>query len=350
MRFFPWAIGGLLGLALIVVISTILPQKSSAIQLAPTSIAAPESHAPDPVKIESIWRDWTNRYEIDQSAIALGYNKAVFHTAEAGRSADAPYPVASLSKAVTAMCLNDLLEQTEHSWSSPLSELTSVWQTLGTTPHPTIARLPLSAFATHTSGLPRNIEANKKAPTGRNTYTQAHFARTAFQDPNYLSADRTHTYSNVNYAILGQIIEGITKQTYGEYCYHTVMAPAGAETAKVGGRMWATAGFGGWSVSAREYARFLLHWYAPEQPWLQNPQSYALDRKSGAGLGVFNQYDRNHHILNHTGKWTSKVTQRNIGALFVTSQTGAVFVANWQGALPNTAYNDLRENIIAALH
>lgn len=233
---------------------------------------------------------------------------------------------------------------------APLSALTPVWDSFGTAPHAALGKLPLSALVTHTSGLPKNIDIDEMASEGRNTYSQIHFARSALRDPSLLSATRDHSYSNVNYALLGQIIEGLSGRPYGEVCKDTVMAPARATGAQVAGPMWATAGFGGWSVSATDYARFLMHWYAPDRPWMQDPFAYPLDSESGAGLGVFNRREDGHHLLNHAGLWRSKVEARRIGALFVVSDTGVVFVANWQGSLPDDAYSDLRQSIVAALH
>lgn len=304
----------------------------------------------DTAAIETAWRDWMPRHDMTQSTMDLGAQGTIIRTADAGREAATPYPVASLSKAVTAMCLNALLPQTPCTWDTPLSDFTAVWDTLGMAPHPELAKLPLSALVTHTSGLPKNIDADETAGEGRNLYTQVHFARAALHNPAHLSADRSHSYSNVNFALLGQIIEGITGQPYGDHCFETVMRPAGATSAQVGGRMWASAGFGGWSVSATEYARFLMHWFAPDRLWMQNPNAFPLDRNSGAGLGVFNRRVDGHHMLNHSGLWRSKTPERQSGALFVVSDTGAVFVANWQGALPPDAYSDLRESITAALH
>ena len=282
--------------------------------------------------------------------MALGDKGTVLHTAGLSRDAHTAYPLASLSKAVTAMCLNTLLAQSPYSWDIPLSDLASVWQELNTAPHPEIAKLPLSAFVTHTSGLPKNIDADETAGEGRNLYTQIHFARSALRDPEHLKPQRKHFYSNVNYAILGQIIEGMSGNSYDDTCYDTTMAPAGAQGAQVGGRMWATAGFGGWSVSASDYARFVMHWHSPERPWTADPTAFAYDRKSGAGLGVFHRHEDDRHTMNHSGLWRSKIPARRAGAMFITSDTGAVFVANWQDNLKSAAYNDLRKSITAALH
>lgn len=303
-----------------------------------------------PTKVEAAWRDWMARHKVNKSAMSIGANGAIVHTANAGRTVDAAYPVASLSKAVTAMCLNALLEGSPHNWSTPLGDLENVWARLAMKPHPELAALPLAALVTHTSGFPKNIDVDETAGEGRNLYTQIHFARSALRDPRHLGSKRKHTYSNVNFALLGQIIEGLSGQPYGDICYQTIMAPAGAQTANVGGRMWATAGFGGWSVSASDYARFVMHWYGPERPWVATPKAYPYDRKSGAGVGVFHRYTDDQHTLHHTGLWRSKKPERRIGAMFVTSATGTVFVANWQGSLPSKAYNDLRQSITAALH
>jgi CubicO group peptidase (beta-lactamase class C family) len=330
---------------------TIIPPTDPAIVIenAPAPAEKPSTSAPDTLHLATIWNAWMQRHDVSQSAIAIGRNGLIHSTAGAERNADQAYPIASLSKAVTGMCFNNLLEQSPYNWDTTLSQLTPVWDRLGMAPHPELAKLPLSALVTHTSGFPKNIDADETAGEGRNLYTQIHFARSALRDPKHLSSDPSHTYSNVNFALLGQIIEGMTGRSYGEYCHQSVMVPAKAETAHVGGPMWATAGFGGWSVSASDYARFVMHWYGPERPWVQNPEAFAYDRKSGAGFGVFHRKTASTTTLHHSGLWRSKTASRQIGAFFAISNTGTVFAANWQGSLPPEAYRDLRESITTAL-
>ncbi|MCX7566480.1 serine hydrolase [Sulfitobacter sp. F26169L] len=221
-----------------------------------------------------------------------------------------PYPVASLSKAVTAMCLNGLLAQSTHGWSTPLSDLGEVWENIGMAPHPELAKLPLSVLATHTSGLPKNIDADETAGERRNLYTQINFAREALRDPRHQSDKRTHSYSNVNFPLLGQIIECMTGEACSDVCYRTTMAPAGAADAS----MWATAGFGGWIVSAQDYARFVMHWHHPSRPWMQAPHKFSYDRDSGAGLGVYHQFSAGEHTLIRSGLWRSAPPPRAASA------------------------------------
>jgi hypothetical protein len=92
-----------------------------------------------------------------------------------------------------------------------------------------------------------------------------------------------------------------------------------------------------------------MHWYGPERPWVQNPEAFAYDRKSGAGFGVFHRKTASTTTLHHSGLWRSKTASRQIGAFFAISNTGTVFAANWQGSRPPEAYRDLRESITTAL-
>lgn len=325
MRILSVIAGGLCALVLLIIASSISSLQTSAAQIeqrpssqpnlptwaqpAPAaSPQEPEITAPNLGAIQAAWRNWMVRHDITQSTISIGQNGKILSTVDAGRSAELAYPVASLSKAVTAMCLNKLLPTTPYTWDTPLSELTPVWDNLNMAPHAELAKLPLSALVTHTSGLPRRIDPAKTGPQGRNFYTQINFARTALRDPTLLNPDRKHLYSNVGYGLLGQIIEGMTGQPYGDYCGTTIMAPAGATSAQIGGPMWATGGFGGWSITASDYARFIMYWYAADRPWVKTPQNYPLDRASGMGLSVYNYYDNGRHMFYHSGLWRSKKT------------------------------------------
>ncbi|MCX7566479.1 hypothetical protein OS189_09010 [Sulfitobacter sp. F26169L] len=67
MRILQLVAAGLLSFLLIVLISSFLPQKSSAVQVG--AVIAPVT---DPAKVESVWRDWMQRPELSESAMAIG--------------------------------------------------------------------------------------------------------------------------------------------------------------------------------------------------------------------------------------------------------------------------------------
>ncbi len=293
---------------------------------------------------EQTWRNWMARHGITAGSFALGIDGEILHSAGQRRSPDAAYPVASLSKAITAMCLGDILTGTEYDWNSTLGDLAPVLDAVNMMPHQGAQLLSLGDLATHSTGFPKNLKGVETAGEGRNLYTQQHIAREALNNPAHLSANGRSAYSNVNYAVLGQVITALSGLAYEDACKPRVMIPAGANGAIVGGRMWATAGFGGWSASAEDYARFVMYWMAPDRPWVTAPADFPYNERKKAGLGVFQSTNKNGgYLIHHTGLWKSKKAERQHGALFLSSETGATFVANWQGSLPKNAYRDLRK-------
>jgi CubicO group peptidase (beta-lactamase class C family) len=304
----------------------------------------------DTDKATAIWNDWLDRHGVEAAAMALGQHGRILLGQGRRRSPDAAYPVASLSKAVTAICLDQVLAQGPYDWGSTLGDLAPVLNAVNMSPHAGIRDLRLSDIATHRSGFPKNIDASETAGEGRNLYTQMHFARAALGTPSHATGDRQHHYSNVNYALLGQLITALTGAPYSDHCSETIMAPAGAKTAAVGGWMWATAGFGGWSISAKDYARFVMHWMSPDRPWIARPQDRAYDRSSGAGLGAYHNWRHGGHVVGHNGLWRhSTDAARRHGAMFLTGADGATFVGNWQGSLPDEAYRDLWQSMSTVL-
>lgn len=306
----------------------------------------PEKATIDVSGIEGAWRDWLARHNITASAMTLGRDGQILRSMGEGRSPDTAYPIASLSKAITAMCLNDMMDRFELSWSSTLADLTPALAKHHMPPHAGAAVLSLGDLVTHTTGWPKNITATKTAVEGRNLYIQQHFAREALTNPAHQSADHSFAYANTNFAVLGQIISALSDKPYGDTCKTQIMVPAGATQAVVAGRMWATGGFGGWSVSTDDYARFLMHWFAPDQAWILAPRDYAYESNSGAGLGVFHRNTPTGKAIQHNGMWRSNNADRQHGALFVMTGSGTTFVASWQGQLHNTDYRELRAALI----
>lgn len=322
------------------------------VQAAPEIIVEPmpviEEPAPLPLDAagtERAWRNWVVTHNVKASSMALGFDGDIVQSADYNRRADAAYPIASLSKAITAMCLNHILPEMGYDWNTTLKELAPALALINMPPHEGIQDLRLADLATHNTGFPKNIDGNETAGEGRNLYTQQHFAREALTNPSRQPERRRFFYSNVNYAVLGQIITALTGAPYGEVCADRIMKPAGATQASVGGRMWATAGFGGWSASAEEYAKFAMRWLNPGNPWIHKPMDYAYDEDNRSGLGVFYNIDEDRFYIQHNGLWRSKKETRQHGAIFVISDTGATFVANWQGSLDNKAYQALRQAI-----
>lgn len=321
-----------------------LIQTSTTQEMAPPS---PIPSPPDAVAVETEWRNWLARHDIGPATASLAYDGNIV-SFDAGRTSNTNYPMASLSKAVTAICLDQLLTTTAHSWDTPLGALPELGS-IGPTPHDGISDLPLEALVSHTSGFPKNVEAGQDAFRADTAYSQTAFARSALSDPSLAGVRGRYHYSNVNYALLGHVIEALSGENYADHCARTTLAPAGITNAGVAGRMWATEGFGGWQMSTEDYSRFVTQWFSPEQPWIRDPAAYPLDPSTGYGLGVARRDQDGTYVLNHYGKWNSDNPNRRHGTLFVATQNGAVFTATWQGAIDTHLYTELQETIAAQL-
>ncbi len=299
---------------------------------------------------EAVWRDWMAQNGVTQSSFAIGRDGVILHSAAQKRFPDTAYPMASLSKAVTAICLNQLLINSRYSWESTLADLASELATINVTLAPQIADLTLTQIATHTSGLPEILNYGNMLARSANLNSQSTMAKAALMREENLGTRGSYVYSNANYAILGFLIEAMTGQPYGEHCKASIMTPAGATQAAVAGRMAFTAGYGGWSVSVEDYARFAMHWFAPDQPWMASPANYAYDQAVHYGMGTHVYPTSRGTFVSHSGRWTYRDPQKpNIGAMFFVRDDGTTVVINWDGSLDYARYGELHDAVRDAL-
>jgi CubicO group peptidase (beta-lactamase class C family) len=316
-------------------------------------IAANDSQAALPINVDRIevaWRDWMARHNVTQSSIAIGRARELLHSAGEMRSPEQAYPMASLSKAITGMCLNQLLAQGPYSWPSTLADLASVFLQVNLTINTAMTDLTLAQIATHTSGLPEILTYGSASHRSVNLSSQSTMTRAALGEPDNFGPQGSRIYSNANYAILGVLIEAMTGEAYAEYCGTHIMIPASATQAGVFGRMASTAGYGGWSVSVEDYARFAMHWFDPAQPWMMRPADFAYDAGAQYGMGTNVFPGRGGTYVGHSGRWTHNDPNKpNIGALFFVSADGVTVVVNWDQSLDYGLYDDLYQVLYDAL-
>lgn len=304
----------------------------------------------DTAKTETAWRDWMAQNGVTQSSLAIGRAGTILHSAAQKRSPDAAYPMASLSKAVTGMCLNQLLTSSPYSWDSTLADLAPEFAKMNFTPDAQMADLTLTQIATHTSGLPKKLEYGVMSTRSANLSSQPTMAKAALKEPSNFGPRGNYVYSNANYAILGFLIEAMTGKPYGEYCKANIMVPAGATQAGVAGRISYAAGYGGWSVSVEDYARFAMYWFDPAQPWMKTPENYSYDNAAQYGMGVSVYPMQRGASVSHNGRWTHTDPRKpNIGSLFFVREDGTTVVVNWDGSLDFVLYDQLYQVLRDAL-
>lgn len=203
-----------------------------------------------PDRLETAFRVWMNDTGAARGAIAIWRAGQPQRATGIGIAADAPVELASLSKAVTALCVAHLIE-------------TGVW-TRDTTSRGVLGRGPdgisVSALLTHSAGLaPDQTQGMMRQWLDTPEDRAAEAARTALGRDNQDGSAGTYAYNNENYAILGAMIAAETGRAYADVCAGAVLAPAGVTTASHSDRTGGMASWGGWQMSVSDYARF-LHW------------------------------------------------------------------------------------------
>jgi CubicO group peptidase (beta-lactamase class C family) len=304
------------------------------------------------VAVDHAWRSWMTDEKITESAMALGVGGKVLHGAGEIRNASAPYPVASLSKAITAICANSLLEEHGISWSATLGDVKDAMSAARVTPPNAVLDISLAQLATHTAGLKPDLTqgemlSDKHGTLGRHNRISLQALR-----PEGTKGKRgQYFYSNTNYTVLGSLIEGLAGASYAPTCMDRVMVPASATGAVSEGAMGSMSSYAGWEVSAEDYARFAMYWFAPDRPWVTTPDAYPSARagKTQYGLGMSHWGTGKDAVFTHSGRLTSDTPSKNSGALVVITGKGEVFAANWQGRLKPAQYDHLVKKVLDAL-
>lgn len=229
-------------------------------------------------RIENAWSAWVEAGGTETATLAVLRSGEVAHTAGRATSADAAMLLASLGKVVTAACIAALMEQGELTADTRVGELL-------TEPGPAGAQT-IGALLTHSGGIwPDSTQG--RAPTLAGSPSETVARRALRRDPQ-LGAAGTFAYNNENYAILGLVIETITGEPYDQVCRRLVLDPLGIDSAALDGMWGAHGAWGGWSMSAADYARLVWATFGPDTAIGAAPEAWPSVDAGGAryGMGV----------------------------------------------------------------
>lgn len=209
--------------------------------------------------------------------IAIKSPDAVLEVVDLGLPADQAVELASLSKAITAICTATLVDEGVLSWADPVSDYVDGFKDI------TIADL-----VTHQSGVV--LDATQ-------TYMSAWLGDPQHRAPDVVAEMRkrgaptgpqgNYAYSNDNYALLALVIEAAAQQSYQDTCQTRALAPAGV-TAVPSGQSGAFLAWGGWTMRVGDYLRFHDHWFDTAQADFQGPKA-AIGGGAVYGLGMLSR-------------------------------------------------------------
>ena len=245
-----------------------------------------------------------------------------------------PYQIASNSKQFTAMALLLLRDEGKLSLDDPVSKYVP-----GITEGD---RITIRQLLSHTSGLqdfwPQDyLFSDMTVPT-----TPGHIVDKWARKPLDFQPGARWQYSNTGYVVAGMIAEKVSGQPlltflnqriFGPLGMHpldqddtnTSAFPAGYHRFALGPVRVATPPARGWLYAAGELsmtAADLAKWdiarmnrtVIPERDWIEQeaPVLRTDGRTNGYGLGVYNHYQRERHVIDHGGEAVGFLTQNTV--------------------------------------
>lgn len=288
---------------------------------APTSLAA---------NLEADWRAWMDSSGLTEGSMVVLYPDGTMHRVGMERATDAAVPVASLSKAITGICIDMVLQEQGLGWYTSLGDIAPQMSAVRVTPQPWNAHITLASLANHTSGLSPDLTQGTMGSSLHGALgLHRRIASEALREENISGAAREYFYSNTNYAVLGVAIEALTGQSYGDACMDRVLAPAGITDATIHGRMGSRSSYGGWEMSAESYARLAQHWFSAGNDAIDRPFDRPMHDNYALGYVIHGRGEDAH--VNHAGRFCH-ADGNNMGTYFHARGDGTVFSANWSGA------------------
>jgi CubicO group peptidase (beta-lactamase class C family) len=155
----------------------------------------------------------------DRTIWAKGYGRADLAT-DAPVSTATPFRLGSLSKVFTALAVMQLRDQGKLALDDPIAKHLP-WFRVGSA-YPEAPPITIRHLLTHTSGLPREAAypywTTHRFPA-RDEFHAALATQSVFSPPG-----ASYRYSNVGVALLGEIVETVSGESYAEYLARHVLA------------------------------------------------------------------------------------------------------------------------------
>ena len=290
-------------------------------------------------RLDKAYGAWLTEHNT-QGVLAVMHKDKLHGHVEHGMDAQAPVETASLSKAITAVCVAELVRAGDLNWDTTLD------QVLGKGPAVTIG-----ALMTHTSGIgPDRTQYVMGDWLGNPQRRAAEVLSSVLGRNDWAGEVGTYFYNNENYALLELVIERITGRDYVDVCRQLALDPAGAEGApspQSGGFV----SFGGWSMPVADYARFLEHWFSAESYIGKDPFALPNIEMGGGvnyGVGMVFREFRGGHNFWHFGALCVPGAL-NIGTFAVTFKGDWTVVAAYDACVDWDAMAALDGVIVRAI-
>ena len=271
--------------------------------------------------IEQTYVRWLKEHNVQRASIAVAYgDRLVLAKGYGGLTPDSRVLIASLSKAITGVCVTRLIQDGKLRFDTPLGDVLARIQPGLPAPHdPRLRTVTIEQLLSHRAGFSRT---GGDPATGPNlgevlVHRPVNQATTNDLFPGVLATalefapGTKHVYTNAPHLLLGVVIEALTGERYEDYCGATVLRPHGIKKPTLHER-WAVLGaFGGWSLSGAEYLAFYRDLAPASAALTRETRAWMLapaGKETGNGTQFYSLLfvrpaPRNGYQLFHAGSW-----------------------------------------------
>ena len=294
--------------------------------------------------IISAWEQWASSNKVKSTSVAVFHEGKLIASSGKNRDPEKPYPVASLSKAITGICTLQYLEESAFNLKSTLNDV------LGDRLNDkkirkleTKSTLTIGMLLNQTTGLKKDI-TQKKGLTKYSDFGKPHIESVsvrALRQNAKAEPGKKHIYNNGNFAILGWVIETMSGKPYEQACLEKTLVPAGVTSASLNPEWRVMSSWGGWIISAIDYGKFIDTYFTDQKVLGKPPIRYGRGIvKEGVkyGAGFYWRDAKKGYNFWHYGrwKWSDKKRRANLGAVFWHFSPGWTITGNY-GLSPNKA-------------
>lgn len=301
--------------------------------------------------VEQAWRDWMGRHQLKSGGMAIVHGGRAVHEVGMGSfTVGKPARQASLSKAVTGVCVAGLVEKGTLSLDTPLSK--ALARTFARVGQPADRRLPgvtIAQLLVHRAGFGRDggdpttssmaLGNYLSRATAKDTAFDAQVKWTIARPLEYAPGEH-YAYTNAPYLLLGAVIEESTGAVYETYCRDTVLAKVGASGAMLDPALRFLSSYGGWRMPLADYGRFYQA-FAPGYPaigpkaraWMMSPDGKSIGGGAHYAFGTMVRPtvggDANFW---HWGSWRYSLSDAFDGPM---GDSWSTFAVRWAGSDAN---------------
>ncbi len=298
---------------------------------------------------------WTARWKIPAATAVVTRDGTRGATVSVGfRRPAMPALVGSLSKAVTGLCVERLVEAGRLSYDGTLATLIPGFFARHPAKDARMTAITVAELALHTSAIALDpTQGATDAAIDPTRSADETILAAALKAPLKGTPGRRFAYNNANYAALALVIEAVTGEDYGRACGRLVLKPVGVS----GGLSedWRImSAFGGWRMSPAAYSRLLAYFEPGSGLLKRGPEAWpAVDLGGGLAysLGIIREKRADGRVdIWHDGAIEAALpgTSVSVGAFFAVYGGKAAVVAGFQPLPSEAAQLDLRTRLAAA--